>query len=532
MPDCDLIKSKVTNVCNSNVGETWQYQYGTGHDHYTFPECGEMGDSEWDVDRVDSPDLHRLRCDTKPGYEITGDCHCSGCFPAFSPCLEPLTKSIKCTRTKFSGDPKTCCARDMKARSIIKDVTVPYPAVPSKVPDLQYSQIRDMDDVFNVPECYSDSGKKKTCDVVYRDITTDECSKSLVLGNCAEGDIDEVVERWKGSPADFNGDSESKSLCSYALARYLYGLSWLTSETTTDIGNSSPNASYIGSDPGKAKLIFSDFLNNYSKKYSLLASLGAPGYNVLSRKIINVCKSSPWLCEEHLRYICRDYTADDLTADPLKRAVCSCYMTPDNYDKYLKNFEASNISCSPLCNSSDAIPLSNGLSTELCQSSSCIMDDVTINLTRSQGGAINFSQICKACGKDNYDTVQRIKSKVGNTSVLITGEESARETCNCIIHDVKFASMDSEFNNINLSQNCTSQECYRKDKEGIVRRVDCDQEDGTPAPIPPSVLNSDGLRSLRAAKTENNLWFILIAISMLAGLGVIYLIISYKNKKN
>jgi hypothetical protein len=119
-------------------------------------------------------------------------------------------------------------------------------------------------------------------------------------------------------------------------------------------------------------------------------------------KMINWCSKFPGLCNSVLSQQCSAYSLSDLSPsqysgrsnDPqgtnLMQA-CGCFLPSTNYVSQVP------IDCSAVCAFPGTIPLT----TEGCQATECVIDNVTLDFVNSTGGSLNINQTCGTCSADN-----------------------------------------------------------------------------------------------------------------------------------
>ena len=524
--NCSIEKTDTTNVCTDGVGK-WKYEFLAANNDEIVDACTNMGNGEWIYADAIDDNIHDKCYDdrTDEKANIGDGNNCTSC-----PTSDPASyQTATCERIKFNGDPKICCMKDLRAQNN-DTLYIPYP---------QPGVIRNEDKQLNPSYCYSDSEKKNTCDPKYRDITTNECYEALLRETCSSGNLSSILDNWKDSMIEYDQNSGLiRGICKYALSRYVLGDNWTAGSGTLEKGVPIPTSLSSSGNYDKAREFMGDFLTNYLGKYSLFSLLGMRGYHSLSKDIINICRSSPGLCEDNLRSICYNFTSDEVSKDPMKQMVCGCYLRDEEYDKYFTDFKASSISCSPLCNNINSIPLSSGANTQLCNSSSCVMDNITINLSDSQAGDIDFSQICRSCSTYDRDSLKKVgtsglrkSNNNANTNIEMLSDDRNNASCQCIIHDINLSSMESKLKNISLKENCSSITCRRPDTNGIIREVPCDLPNNSTVEPDKSEIDEKVLSLIKEKTIFNNLIpmiFLLVIIVMI----LVFIYISLKNIRN
>lgn len=306
--------------------------------------------------------------------------------------------SVICQRTSFNGDPRQCCVNNYES-----------------------TETYDL--------CFSDSAKKRTCDPIYRGIETSGC-RTLFANECVQQTSDSAyTEQWTKDSFCTDMVAKNSRLPSGEVNRS--GLSWLTPEMRR-------------------------LLNNYFQDGILREGIGGTFQDI----IYKVCKEYPEACDLGLYDVCGTYTRDSALGNTNIVNICGCHMNNSVYALYNDLYGVSK-QCDPLCNRTTTIQETVNYEVQLCLSSLCIIDDVTINLVESSVGNINFTQACGGCA-------------------------STSSQCNCIISGISIDSAESELGNINLEQYCTgSLKCYAPnpaDPYGPAIEVPCSESSTVPTP--------------------------------------------------
>lgn len=149
-----------------------------------------------------------------------------------------------------------------------------------------------------------------------------------------------------------------------------------------------------------------------NQAYGFSADSGAPDF---VETLIAYCRSdkTPGACDTFLQGYCGDLTLDDrarVSADPFLTAVCGCYIPPDPAILPYSNGSVTNpvacatepnpgAACDALCRPSTTIKRSCQASGELflCPQNVCVIDQVSVNSSRSRTGDVNLNTICAGC---------------------------------------------------------------------------------------------------------------------------------------
>ena len=117
--------------------------------------------------------------------------------------------------------------------------------------------------------------------------------------------------------------------------------------------------------------------------------------------LYDLCKIAPGLCIESITKMCQNVTSEDLenlSTGDLKKKWCGCYMRGDQYN----TTDLGGIvprQCNQFCNNDQSIPyLDKNLNKLQCLENICSITNDTVNLNRTQGGSIEFGQVCPGCG--------------------------------------------------------------------------------------------------------------------------------------
>lgn len=200
--------------------------------------------------------------------------------------------------------------------------------------------------------------------------------------------------------------------------------------------------------------------------------------------ISGFCKNNPEACAPALTKLCENYTVLELSTQPNISKLCGCYLPPIQYARSQNLFGLPR-QCQPICNTGDAVRYINPQTyqQEICTNSTCIIDNITINLLNSTAGNINLTQFCSSCGIST--------------------------PCSCRISDVNISVVDAALKNITLDQKCgSSVDCYAADPNnpnGPAIKVNCTT--GVPE-----------------EETKQTMWLTIIS-SVVGGLIIIFFII-------
>lgn len=219
--------------------------------------------------------------------------------------------------------------------------------------------------------------------------------------------------------------------------------------------------------------LISQVITKYQQQgFELGALPGYPGYNGFQDTVLQpICRSIPGLCQSGLQYSCSNETTDTLARNPNRVPWCGCYLSSDQYAKYVDEYQVSQ-QCNPICARQGNIPLPgpSGLGTTPCNQDVCIIDQTTISLAQTEvGGGINFSQFCSGCSTNPQ-----------TGAVPAVGASSSSSSCQCIIDNNSIAAANSQIGGgIDLTETCGNTVCYRNNPDPqkypgpLVMAVDC-----------------------------------------------------------
>ena len=340
-------------------------------------------------------------------------------------------QSITCKRKSFKANPLNCCLQD-------------------------YSGCNKN----NINACFEDSSQRYTCDPAYRNQSSPGCQDKLTqyclgLGEYKINNSQEFINRWNGI-VTYDG-KQYTNLCYNSIYRNLF-----TPESTGCL-NPPSNVGVVNSEGFKysrdlVNLMIQKYIDDYNGNF--LYGTESSEYNTqLNTMIWNICYNNPGLCQSSMFKYCSQVNTDLLQKNPNLSLWCGCYMSNEQYSKYTDLYGISR-ECTPTCNMSGVISISStdGISKKTCKQSTCVIDDVSINIANSlvgiNGGGVNFSQICNSCSV-----------------------EGSNGTCNCTISNINITIIDSEIPNLNIKQQCSSSSICYSDENGYPIQVPCTEGD-------------------------------------------------------
>src|SRR5579862_6133557 len=364
--------------------------------------CKQLG-IEWDwTGRESERDTQSNNCDRYTEFPRGLNCGTCRSIPG---------STVKCTRNGFYGRKLPCCFKD---QSCNQDPTACFVSFePTTV----------------------------TCPPEFRDVTQGECADTIMKW-CTGLNEDGIPEpgiawtsRWTGTV-----DQVSQP-CVRALYRNLYAnnpnkLVRCQTQILPDHPFESQGFNY-------SQNLFEAMVQRYVDQGGRLeASEGTPGaLTVLNPLIRQICSETPGLCQRALFKYCATQTVEAISRNPNALSVCGCYLPNEQYAKYTDVYQI-NRECTPTCNVDGVIPLpsNDSTGTKICEQSTCVIDNASLNVIAATGGNISFDQICSSCA---------------------SGVTGGTGTCNCNLTGLNFTSVGSRIPNFDISQACGSDtRCY------------------------------------------------------------------------
>jgi hypothetical protein len=194
--------------------------------------------------------------------------------------------------------------------------------------------------------------------------------------------------------------------------------------------------------------------------------------------------------------------------DPSLQKWCGCYLPDAQYSRYTDVYRISK-ECTPSCNLKGVIPLptSDGIGVKTCQQSTCVIDDISIELFSTNVQDFSFTQMCSGC------------SGVGNI-------------CSCTLADTTMKIIDGKLPNLSLTQNCGSgSTCYKegKDSEGNDQklRVPCSSDESYD---PYEALNKENVKRYYKSINRRNIRVLLMIVVSLLIVMILYFILHPPNR--
>lgn len=423
-----------TNVCSDSVGQQYLLPGFCIRDGGNFSDkyCTVLGSAgEWELGEMGG--RCRFYVD-KEGYEVPDTLNCSGSAVGLN--------GVKtyCKRKGFNGSHVKCCFQE-------------------------YDCYRD----FKL--CFSDPDQKYTCAPEYRSISSSSCRDTLTdycLGQDLKPDDPTWISRW----IDENGNPV-KDGCYTALEKNLFNFpegrpgSRIENFTSGGASPLKPGPYCLPAAPIRTgtcepvdvnlypinasglewgKKLMDKVFDKYARQNEILSETYDPFRNFV---YLDICCRYPNLCANRLTQLCSSFSSQDLVSSPTAANFCGCYLPPGEYKKYVDRYQI-NKECTPVCNRPSAIPLVTSTNAKIrCKQDVCLIDNLAIDLAKSQVGDININQICGGCGGGN---------------------------CTCFIENNNIIGVDAKIGSIRVTQQCGKSVCTRvKPGTNEVSNVSCDE---------------------------------------------------------
>jgi hypothetical protein len=423
-----IINGKDRNHCTISGSLGNQY-------HEKF--CDAIGDNEWtrgggtgSCNYNNSNNIER--------WEGSGCCQTS---------CSILGSYENCKRIASRGEYKSCCLRDYACNGL--------------------NNIKTGLGNFDSSETDSNGNalKERSCPNDSRSLTAPKCRQYItdLCGNLDTGNSNPswranwLSEKTVSNPYDTfptgghtSGinvwNSPSNAVCLHALYRNLYGVN-----NYGCMGVAPPTIeSGIQVFPTTDGLIYGrQLVQNLFDTYineggNLGAGPGDEADSEMNDLLWTICSTIPGVCTTSLNQFCSTITTNDLIRNPNLQKWCGCYMPDFEYAKYTNLYGISK-QCTPQCNVAGLIPVvdETGIKTLKCEQSTCVIDDISIQLYEAKvgtdtGNGISISQICGSCGSGS------------NTG-----------TCQCSLTGLNFAAVDATVPSLEISQACSGGSiCY------------------------------------------------------------------------
>lgn len=372
------------NQCSNEIGDQYAYPNWvstiSGQDNLGFINsfsggCQLMG-PEWEYTGAGSPT-------GAPGVVVKGTYNGIN-YPInvgdWESCMGPSGTNVQsglvCTRQSFQGDPTACCLGDY-------------------ICNQEYNN------------CFSNSGKL-TCDPTYRSQISSPCDTYMNQFCSGNSDLSlyNSTGPYSGPDAYWMNEWTPTGRCTSYLKRKLFwDVDPLVCQTpdpvATNIG--SCNYSYDIPYSGTGFFVAQELMRSVLEKYTSSYKLGEN--QAFNQQLYQTCCSYPGLCSVGLNQVCSSVNLTELKNETLGR-WCGCHMNSNYYDYYSEQYNIDK-ECTPMCTRYGTIREIDNTSNlaKECDSSVCIIDNVTLNMINSSASGIQFNQLCSGCTDSNCSCI-------------------------------------------------------------------------------------------------------------------------------
>jgi len=208
------------------------------------------------------------------------------------------------------------------------------------------------------------------------------------------------------------------------------------------------------------------FKQYYDNNCRIVSNIDSLNYNPVQQELYNSCRTFDNVCQFGLGgnpWIINSFnycqkpdvipSVSVLNTNPQLAYFCSCYLNPISYIPTIP------IECDSLCGLTQSIKLYDIDNNKIqCQNNVCSISDITLNITESTTGEINFQQVCGG----------------------VCGEVSCSK---CFLNNINVDILNSKTGDIRFTQNCggtndaTAFECWES-KNGKYVAVPCSESTG------------------------------------------------------
>lgn len=231
-------------------------------------------------------------------------------------------------------------------------------------------------------------------------------------------------------------------------------------------------------------------------------------------KLISMCNMYPGTCDDILRQTCNGLTSSDLDPNnypdnnPAVMQVCGCFLEPSQYNLpsvCAKLPNSQKIACNTMCNFPNSVKPLNPATGELetCNTTECVIEDVTFNVINSTMGGINIDTVCTGCGTT--------KSPCGENG------------CNCFFSNIVINEIGDSVP-LKIDGVCGNCYIYNEDDPSETYQIPCSQL-GIVTPNYGGTEGGDTGGDTSGASSTRNWTMILLIAGIVIGLGL--LLIAY-----
>lgn len=129
-------------------------------------------------------------------------------------------------------------------------------------------------------------------------------------------------------------------------------------------------------------------------------NISLPGridYNAFQDTLIKSCRDVGGVCTNSELKLCNGCTRTDISNNSSLVGLCGCYSPDLSAAVYGRDIPKA---CDPLCNNSAASKITDSATgaASVCTDTVCVIDNLSINTTKSLVGGISITQLCAGCG--------------------------------------------------------------------------------------------------------------------------------------
>jgi hypothetical protein len=145
--------------------------------------------------------------------------------------------------------------------------------------------------------------------------------------------------------------------------------------------------------------------NTNGKGGNKISTPGSTTYNQMQDILINACSNNSQYhlegaCENVASSMCNNCTPIDITSNVDLLKLCGCQVS--SLDSNIIQYNDVSPACDPLCAQDQVSKKRNADGTvENCNSTVCVINNISIATANSLVGGVNFTQICPQCVGDN-----------------------------------------------------------------------------------------------------------------------------------
>ncbi|MGB3463983.1 MAG: hypothetical protein WBA74_01880 [Cyclobacteriaceae bacterium] len=394
----------------------------------------------------------------------------------------------------------------------------------------------------NINNCTSGNcfdSNDNTCADKYRDITTNDCIRTIT-DYCTLKDV---------SNNDYTTEFQSRwnNVCESAIWKIAYSGTIDSVQCSGNFFEAVPVTN-----PTQASKILRATFDEFKRRGGsfLDPSLNSSAFLEVQNILFGICQKSPILCYNYFENECVSQLYNDILINPELRKWCGCAVSSDAVDELLNNFGLAK-ECLTTCNDRDVLQIPTDPSTypqiqsqtktnisedgfqkqvitieqrnaqfdvlvnfhrRTCQTSTCIIDNLSLNIFDSEINNLQFDQVCPSCSFDDENI-----------------------TCSCTILNNTITTVSSEIPNFRIRQNCTRGSDCVIERDGELVSVPCNN--GIPGDelfnqIKERDEENKNLQLRSQASLTNSLFLLFIVVLfILVIILMIFFIIPSKTKK-